>query len=122
MTALFVSRFELLLQEEEALSLEIIAFDKKLDSWTTLSKQPQATACMSGILAGQQRKPDTDRTPPPVLAFEVSSYVLCKCGCSGYHNSCCFVFSDSSSRLGAIKEGGMTMTIKHSSNYSANTL
>lgn len=73
MTAHSVSRFELLLQEEETLSLEIIAFDKKLDSWSTatFSKQPQATACMSGVVAGQQCKTDTDRTPPPVLAFEV---------------------------------------------------
>lgn len=76
MTTHSIDRFELLLQEEETLSQEITAFDKKLESWSAaiVSKQPQATACMSGVLAGQQRKlhVDADKTPSAVLAFEVS--------------------------------------------------
>lgn len=74
MTVPSVNRFELLLQEEVILAQEITTFDKKLESWSTaiVSKQPQPTARISGVLAQQQHKSDTDKTPSAVLAFEVN--------------------------------------------------
>jgi hypothetical protein len=99
-----VNRFDLLLQEEVILAQEISAFNKKLESWSTatFSKQP---ACVSGVLVRQQHKPDADRTPSAVLAFEVSILSvmctvynnifmdLCMFGLNDncYRDSCCYV-------------------------------
>ena len=126
-----VNRFELLLQEEEMLTQEVTAFDKKLESWSAVSstKPVVVTMCMSGALAGRQHKPETDTTPPPVLAFEVSilqclllylkNLTMAMYNCivlwnvHDYHYYT-FACSASSNRLGAIKEDGTTMIIRHS--------
>lgn len=56
---------------------EIKAFDKKLESWSTVPLSQQTLVTTSCAPVGQQCPPATV-TPPAVLAFEVSIYSVHK--------------------------------------------
>lgn len=107
--------YEALLLEEQTVAQEITAFERKLDSWTSIprAQHMKLTSAASGgtgePLAGG--KPEPSAMPPAVLAFQVREGGVWWLGECYMLGSCCLC-SCFSSKLVADRETGMTMTIK----------
>ena len=78
MRSLLYFRYESLLQEELVIAQEVVAFEKRLESWLSAEASHQMTTGGAAAVAQKSRAVEPSAVPPAVIALEV----VCMCrGC-----------------------------------------